>query len=68
MDKCFDETREELKEKLPVLSAGDKDRILNMSTVLTNPLELVEVMRFGDAVAEAQRDADIEWFLGVCYG
>ena len=35
------------------LKPEEMDKIINMATKLTNPMPLLEVMRFGDAVANA---------------
>lgn len=46
-----------LKEKLEgleVIGVDKKDQVINMATKLIDPMPLLEVMKFGDAVAQAQ--------------
>ena len=55
---------ERIREKA-LLAPDEKDMIINMATKLTDPMPLIEVMRFGDAIAEAQLDKVLKTD-GIC--
>ena len=54
-----------------LLSPDKMDEIINMATKLNDPMPILEVMRFGDAVALAQDEISlkagmkivVEWFM-----
>ena len=55
---------ERIREKA-LLAPDEKDMIINMATKLTDPMPLIEVMRFGDAIAQAQLEKVLKTD-GIC--
>jgi len=47
------------------LTDEEKDQILNMATNVTNPMPLSEVVRYGNAIAQAQLKKVVEWLEDV---
>lgn len=49
-----------------VMGEDRKDQLINMATRLTDPMPILEVMKFGDAVADEQ--AEISFKAGIREG
>ena len=55
-----------MKAEDTVMSADRKDQLINMATKLTDPMPLLEVMRFGDTVAEEQAEISFKAGFQQC--